>query len=105
MKLFILLICFYPFNFFEILTKFLEKNNFRNLLDTKINFDKSTRNYNDDLKSIENCENSDYKYFLEYITGHNVTFDKNINNETAVSFYNIYYINIKYLLFRTYLLE
>lgn len=92
LNIFILLICFYSFKFFEIsnyITKyFLEKKKFRYLLDTKVTFDKSTRNNDEDLKSIENCENSDYKYFLEYITGHNFTFDKKIDNE--VSFYIIY---------------
>ena len=96
LKLIILLIwfCFYSSNIFSISnyikSYFLEKKNFRYLLDTKVNFDKSTRTDKEDLKSIENCENSDYKYFLEYITGHNFTFNKDIDIERAVSLYNKY---------------
>ena len=96
MKLvFNLLICFYSFYSFGISnyirTNFLKKNNFRYLLTQQENFDKSTRTNKEDLKSIENCENSDYKYFLEYITGHNVTFDKYIDTDRAVSFYTLNY--------------
>ena len=109
LKLFFLLICFYSFNIFGISnyikTNFIENNNFRYLLDTKVNFDKSTRPNKEDLKSIENCENSDYKYFLEYITGHNVTFDKDIDTERAVSLYNIYIIKKKNFFYRIHLLE
>lgn len=96
LKLIFLLICFcfYSSNIFSISnyikSYFLEKKNFRYLLDSKVNFDKSTRTDKEDLKSIENCENSDYKYFLEYITGHNFTFNKDIDIERAVSLYNKY---------------
>ena len=99
-KLALLLICFYYLNIFEIsiirLKKIkndiLEKTNLRFLLDTKINYDTTQRKNKKDLDSIKNCEKTDYKYFVQYITGHNVTFDKEIDKSRAVSvIYNIIY--------------
>ena len=88
-KILILLISFYLLNRFGIIKniklQFIERYNLRFLLDSNNNYDKSGRTDQNDLESIENCENSDYKYFFEYITGHNVTFDKKIDTDRAVS--------------------
>ena len=35
--------------------------------------------------SIKHCKNSDYKYFIYYVTGQNYTFDQYINYDNAVS--------------------
>ena len=95
-KIFLLLICFCYISIFEmniinienIKINFIEKYNFRFLSGSKVEYDSSSRKDKDDLKSIENCENIDYKYFVEYISGHNITFDKNVEKERAVS--NLY---------------
>ena len=88
-KILILLISFYLLNRLGIIKniklQFIERYNLRFLLDSNNNYDKSGRTDQNDLESIENCENSDYKYFFEYITGHNVTFDKKIDTDRAVS--------------------
>ena len=89
LKIFILLIGLYSLNIFGITTffksKIIERTNLRLLIDTYENYDKSGRTDKEDLESIENCENSDYKIFYEYITGHNVTFDRYIDTDRAVS--------------------
>ena len=36
-------------------------------------------------ESIKHCKNSDYKYFIYYVTGQNYTFDQYINYDNAVS--------------------
>ena len=91
-KILILLICFYLLNIFGIIKNikfhFLERLSLRFLLDSSnYNYDKSGRTDKNDLESIENCEKSDYNYFFEYITGHDVTFDKKIDTDRAVSNY------------------
>ena len=88
-KLAFLLTCLYSLNIFGITKKyikinFLENIKLRFLLDTKLKIDKSLRKDKGDLNSIENCE-ADYKYFYQYITGYNVIFDKDIDNNGAVS--------------------
>ena len=35
--------------------------------------------------SIKHCKNSNYKYFIYYVTGQNYTFDQYINYDNAVS--------------------
>ena len=90
LKLVVLLICFYYLDILKISKfvkiNFLEEYNLRFLLDdTAINYDISKREDKEDLESIKNCENSDYKYFLHYITGYNITFDKNIDKSRVVS--------------------
>lgn len=92
-KILLLLICFGYISIFEmniidiknIKINFLEKYNLRFLYDSKNDYDTSSRIDKDDINSIENCQNTDYKYFVEYISGHNVTFDKDIEKERAVS--------------------
>ena len=90
-KIPILLLSFYLLNIFGIIKNinlhFLERINFRYLLDSNNNYDKTGRTDKNDLESIENCEKSDYKYFYEYITGHDVIFDKEIVTERAVRIY------------------
>lgn len=95
-KIFLLLICFGFISIFEmniidiknIKINILEKYNLRFLLGSTIDYDSSSRKNKDDLESIENCEKTDFKYFVEYITGHNITFDKYVDKERAVS--NLY---------------
>lgn len=88
-KFVIFLICFYSLDIFKI-TKFFKINTFEEynirflLDDTTINYDISNRENKEDIESIKNCENSDYKYFLNYITGYNITFDKTIDQSRAV---------------------
>ena len=92
-KILLLLICFGYISIFEmniidiknIKINFLEKYNLRFLYSSKVEYDSSSRTDKDDLKSIENCEKTDYKYFVEYISGHNITFDKYVEKERAVS--------------------
>ena len=67
------------------------------MLDNAIDYDTSNR-YDEDLESIKQCKNSDYKYFIQYVTGHNVTFDKDIETKYAVS--TLYQFYNKYLIFK-----
>lgn len=60
------------------------KYNLRSLLDNDINYDTSIRTDKDDRESIENCQNTEYKYFIQYISGYNVTFDKDIDTDRSV---------------------
>ncbi len=90
LRIILLLICFQSLCTFEIIKKIksnlLKNNFFRSLIDIKTNYEK-TRTDEDDLDSIDTCKNSDYKYYLQYITGYNVTFDKDIDIERAVSIF------------------
>lgn len=90
LRIILLLICFQSLYTFEIIKKIksnlLKNNFFRSLIDIKTNYEK-TRTDEDDLDSIDTCKNSDYKYYLQYITGYNVTFDKDIDIERAVSIF------------------
>lgn len=88
-KYVILLTCFYSLNTFGITKnwsrKFLEKYNLRFLLDNKINYDTSTRSNKEDIDSIKKCQKADDKYFFQYISGYNVTFNKSIDKKREVS--------------------
>lgn len=92
LKTFILLIFLYNLNIFEIdfttiktiKNNILEKYNLRFLFSNN-NYDYSQRTDKDDIKSIENCEKTDYQYLVQYITGHEVSFDKDLNQKRAVS--------------------
>ena len=68
----------------------LKKNNLRVLSDNSIDYDTSNR-YDEDLESINQCKNSEYKYFIQYVTGHNVTFNKAIETKYAVSLLELLY--------------
>lgn len=87
LRLILLLICFESLYSFEIIKNIksnLLKNNFlRSLIEIKVNL--NNRTDEDDLDSIENCKNSDYKYYLQYVTGNEIIFDKDIDIERAVS--------------------
>ena len=92
-RIFQLLMFFIIENINIIKGKKIETNNpqnfkLRRLWEETINDDTTYREDEDDKKSIELCNNSDYKYFIQYVTGHNTTFDKDINKEYAVSYYN-----------------
>ena len=63
-----------------------QKLNLRVLLDENIEYDTTYRD-NEELESIQHCKSSGYKYFIQYVTGHNVTFDKNYNTKDIVSFF------------------
>lgn len=95
-KIIFVLIGFYSLHLLgitnNIKSNFIEQLNLRFLSVSKINYDKSSRTDKDDLKSIEICENSDFKYFYDYITGFNVTFDEYIDPSRAVSNYLNYKI-------------
>ena len=58
--------------------------NLRFLLDESMNFNISKRINKEDKDSIKNCQNSDSKYFMQYITGHTVSFNNNIDSNRAV---------------------
>ena len=75
----------------------INRNNLRALWDKSIDYDTSNR-YGEDLESIKQCKNSEYKYFIQYVTGHNVTFDKAIETKYAVSLLQLLYK--KYLIFK-----
>jgi hypothetical protein len=99
-RIILFLICFHTLNTSEIIKTIksnLSKKNFLRLLDINLNYDKNTRT-DEDLDSIENCENSDNKYFLYYLKVYNLTFDKNLDLDRAVSWNNI----IKYFIGSTY---
>ena len=49
----------------------------------ELNYDSSFRE-GEDKESVENCEKTDYKYFFQYISGYNVTFDKTVDTERSV---------------------
>ena len=58
--------------------------NLRFLLDEVMNFNISKRTNKEDKDSIKNCQNSDSKYFMQYITGHTVSFNNNLDTKRAV---------------------
>ena len=57
--------------------------NLRFLIEMELNYDSSFRE-GEDKESVENCEKTDYKYFFQYISGYNVTFDKTVDTERSV---------------------
>ena len=65
----------------SIFTNF--KNNLRNLWDETIKYDDSQRD-TEEIDSIDHCRDSDYKYFIHYVTGQNYTFSQFINKDNAV---------------------
>ena len=95
-KIIIILINTFIINIYEIIFLIINnnkhnilKNNQTNnyirfLLDGPANFDVSTRTNNEDLISIENCQNSDDKYFNQYVSGNYINFNKTIDNNRAV---------------------
>ena len=81
---------FYLINGKKLNSSHLKKNNLRVLWDNSIDYDTSNR-YDEDLESIKQCKNSEYKYFIQYVTGHNVTFNKAIETKYAVSLLELLY--------------
>ena len=83
---FVLLICFYFFLLtwlnFKIIPSRTKK--VRILSNINLNVDIAGRKDDGDIESIKNCQNSDYKYFVQYVTGNNIIFDKNISDNRAV---------------------
>ena len=73
---------------FFILTNSTSLINLRKLWNEKIDYDESSRS-EDEQDSIAHCRNSDYKYFIHYVTGENYTFPKGslINKDNAVRLY------------------
>lgn len=59
------------------------KNELRNLWEEDMIYNTSGRN-SDDKISIQHCADSNYKYFNFLLSGAEVTFDNNVNNENAV---------------------
>jgi hypothetical protein len=92
-RIFQLLIFFIIVNISIIKGKKIKTNDpqnlkLRRLWEETVKYDTTYRDNEEDKNSIELCNNSDYKYFIEYVTGHNTTFDKDINKEYAVSYNN-----------------
>lgn len=67
-----------------ILTESSYIKNLRKLWNEKVDYDDSKRIGEED--SIAHCRNSNYKYFIHYVTGENYTFNKIslINQDNAV---------------------
>lgn len=59
------------------------KSLLRHLWNEDIDYDVSGRT-NDEKESIKHCINSDYKYFISYITGQYYEFNEYINKGNAV---------------------
>lgn len=83
LKALILLIFLYNLKIFQITftqIKIIKNNIFEKyslrFLFEKNNYDFSQRKDKGDRDSIENCEKIDYQYFVQYITGNNITFNK-----------------------------
>lgn len=72
------------FSFF-ILAKSTSKISLRQLWNEDIEYDDSNRS-DEEQDSIAHCRNSDYKYFIHYVTGEKYTFSKLslINQDNAV---------------------
>ena len=72
------------------------KNTLRKLWNEDIDEGLYRKIDSDEKDSIKHCKNSDYKYFIYYVTGQNYTFDEYINYDNAVSNINIHiHINNK----------
>ena len=107
-KIFSLLITIFYINIFEI-------NNLRTLnkkknddIDNKndyfrllYDYDTSNRNNNEDVESIENCEDSDGDYFSYLVSGQEFKFNKYVDSRDSVIkiiIYNIIFIGSTYKL-------
>ena len=107
-KIFSLLITIFYINIFEInnLRTLNKKKNddidkkndyFRLLYD----YDTSNRNNNEDVESIENCEDSDGDYFSYLVSGQEFKFNKYVDSRDSVIkiiIYNIIFIGSTYKL-------
>lgn len=99
-KIFCLLIAIFYVNFLEInhiraLNKkkndnINNKNDYFRLL---YDYDTSSRKNNDDVESIENCEDSDGDYFSYLISGQEFKFTKYVDSRDSVIKIIIYNIN------------
>ena len=78
-----LILFIYLFNLNNALINKSKNNRFRKLWDEEIKYDSSGRS-SEEKESLEKCENSDYKYFIHFVTGNNVTFEKYVNKDNAV---------------------
>ena len=59
------------------------------LWDEYIPYDTSSRSDSGDKSSIRNCQDTSYKYFIHYVAGHEVTFEKFINHDNAEPLINL----------------
>ena len=50
-----------------------------------VRYDSSHITDTEEKKSLEKCEDSDYKYFIHFVSGNDVTFERFINKDNAVS--------------------
>ena len=92
-KIFALLIALFYVNILEI-NQLRKKNNkpINNIKDEddyirylKGEYDKSSRTYQKDKDSIQNCENSNEDYFSYYISGASFKFDKYVDERDSVN--------------------
>ena len=87
-KTVLILICL--FNLFHVIESVVEsKNHLRKTWEEIVKYDKSGRG-DEERESLEKCEDSDYKYFIHFVSGNNVTFEKYINKDNAVSYIIIF---------------
>ena len=87
-KTVLILICL--FNLFQALESETEsKNNLRKTWEEVVKYDKSGRD-SEERESLEKCEDSDYKYFIHFVSGNDVTFEKYINYDNAVSYFSLF---------------
>ena len=80
-KTVLILICL--FNLFQALDS---KNHLRKTWEEVVKYDKSRITDPDEKDAVEKCEDSDYKYFIHFVTGNNVIYDKGYNRDNAVSY-------------------
>ena len=82
-KALLILICL--FNLYQALEPNKKTNN--RLRKTWVEEVKYEYHYNDsaERESLEKCEASDYKFFIHFVAGDDVVFEKYINKDNAVS--------------------
>ena len=83
--MFLITLCFFNFLIKKTITT-LPEANYRNLWEEKVKYN-STGRSDEEKESLEKCENSDYKYFIHFVAGNNVIFEKYVNKDNAVYIY------------------
>ena len=87
-KIVFILICL--FNLFHALESDTEsKNHLRKTWEEVVKYVYQYHD-EDEKNSLERCEDSDYKYFIHFVTGNNEIFEKLINKDNAVSYIFIF---------------
>ena len=66
------------------------KNSLRELWDETVVYNENARENKEERESIQHCRDSNYKYFIHYVSGQTYTFTQFINRDNAVRiYYNI----------------